>query len=218
MRPGSVADRNRTRNPRLRRPVLYPVELPRPRVAAAALGRPAPRPTPAAPGKEAPGTNREARIWSGWRDSNSRHLAPKASALPGCATPRGSPADSTRRPSPRSMNGTARFVGEIVACRTPRFWYKTPFASRSDTADGRRSASQAVSRLRPEKGRGIHEREAARALPQDPRALKDELSQEIERTVHTMQDEATCSPTRTTAPARSPTWRSNCATATASAS
>jgi hypothetical protein len=26
--------------------------------------------------------------WSGWRDSNSRHLAPKASALPGCATPR----------------------------------------------------------------------------------------------------------------------------------
>src|SRR5256885_3022643 len=28
-------------------------------------------------------------IWSGWRDLNSRHLAPKASALPGCATPRG---------------------------------------------------------------------------------------------------------------------------------
>ncbi len=27
--------------------------------------------------------------WSGWRDLNSRHLAPKASALPGCATPRG---------------------------------------------------------------------------------------------------------------------------------
>src|SRR5882672_7271755 len=29
------------------------------------------------------------KIWSGWRDLNSRHLAPKASALPGCATPRG---------------------------------------------------------------------------------------------------------------------------------
>ena len=27
--------------------------------------------------------------WSGWRDLNSRHLAPKASALPDCATPRG---------------------------------------------------------------------------------------------------------------------------------
>ena len=29
------------------------------------------------------------KLWSGWRDLNSRHLAPKASALPGCATPRG---------------------------------------------------------------------------------------------------------------------------------
>ncbi len=28
------------------------------------------------------------RNWSGWRDSNSRHPAPKAGALPGCATPR----------------------------------------------------------------------------------------------------------------------------------
>ena len=27
-------------------------------------------------------------FWSGWRDSNSRPLAPHASALPGCATPR----------------------------------------------------------------------------------------------------------------------------------
>ena len=26
--------------------------------------------------------------WSGWRDSNPRPLAPKASALPSCATPR----------------------------------------------------------------------------------------------------------------------------------
>ena len=26
--------------------------------------------------------------WSGWRDSNSRPTAPKAVALPGCATPR----------------------------------------------------------------------------------------------------------------------------------
>jgi hypothetical protein len=28
------------------------------------------------------------KIWSGWRDSNSRPTAPKAVALPGCATPR----------------------------------------------------------------------------------------------------------------------------------
>ena len=32
------------------------------------------------------------RIWSGWRDSNSRPTAPKAVALPGCATPRFRPA------------------------------------------------------------------------------------------------------------------------------
>ena len=29
--------------------------------------------------------------WSGWRDSNSRPTAPKAVALPGCATPRNLP-------------------------------------------------------------------------------------------------------------------------------
>ena len=28
------------------------------------------------------------KLWSGWRDSNSRHPAPKAGALPDCATPR----------------------------------------------------------------------------------------------------------------------------------
>src|SRR5258706_2687084 len=55
-------DRIRTCYPRLRRPVLYPDEL-------RALLDPDSR-------------------WSGWRDSNPRHLAPKASALPDCATPR----------------------------------------------------------------------------------------------------------------------------------
>ncbi|SJM89104.1 hypothetical protein CRENPOLYSF1_100015 [Crenothrix polyspora] len=28
------------------------------------------------------------KMWSGWRDSNPRHPAPKAGALPNCATPR----------------------------------------------------------------------------------------------------------------------------------
>ncbi len=32
--------------------------------------------------------NRKDFCWSGWRDSNSRPLAPQASALPGCATSR----------------------------------------------------------------------------------------------------------------------------------
>ena len=57
----------RTHNPRLRRPVLYPVEL------------------------RALSSNRlgQRRVyWSGWRDLNSRHPGPKPGALPGYATPR----------------------------------------------------------------------------------------------------------------------------------
>jgi hypothetical protein len=34
--------------------------------------------------------------WSGWRDSNPRPLAPKASALPNCATPRCAPTGAHR--------------------------------------------------------------------------------------------------------------------------
>src|ERR1700732_4213150 len=42
------------------------------------------------------------RIGSGWRDSNPRHLAPKASALPDCATPRRAfPHDGNYTPQPR---------------------------------------------------------------------------------------------------------------------
>src|SRR5688500_11472958 len=41
-------------------------------------------------------------VWSGWRDSNHRHLAPKASALPDCATPRDGPGP------PRGFYATAR--------------------------------------------------------------------------------------------------------------
>src|SRR4029079_3764207 len=58
MRGRGAPDRIRTCYPRLRRPVLYPDEL------------------------------RARKSGSGWRDSNPRHLAPKASALPDCATPR----------------------------------------------------------------------------------------------------------------------------------
>ena len=59
-----VNDGTRTCYPRLRRPMLYPNELRAQYVVAYNLN------------------------WSGWRDSNSRHPAPKAGALPGCATPR----------------------------------------------------------------------------------------------------------------------------------
>ena len=62
--PGRI----RTCDPRLRRPLLYPTEL----RAHAVFSKPkkmviSPK-------------------WSEWRDSNPRHPAPKAGALPGCAT------------------------------------------------------------------------------------------------------------------------------------
>ena len=44
---------------------------------------------------------------SGWRDSNPRHLAPKASALPGCATPR-PPARKVKRTLTRSPEARHR--------------------------------------------------------------------------------------------------------------
>ena len=78
--PGSGApDRTRTCYPRLRRPVLYPNELRAPVGRGERLWHVDDRSNASAP----------ALGWSGWRDLNSRHLAPKASALPGCATPRG---------------------------------------------------------------------------------------------------------------------------------
>ena len=58
--------RTRTCNPQLRRLMLYPVELQALRLSIPFLSK----------------------KWSGWRDSNSRPTAPKAVALPGCATPR----------------------------------------------------------------------------------------------------------------------------------
>ena len=56
--PGRI----RTCDPRLRRPLLYPTEL---RAQILKAGK-----------------------WSGMRDSNPRHPAPKAGALPDCANPR----------------------------------------------------------------------------------------------------------------------------------
>ena len=49
-------------------------------------------------------------------------------------------------------------------------------------------------------------------------SLKGELVDDIERTVHTMQDEATVFADPTTAPARNRTSRLSCATVTVSAS
>jgi hypothetical protein len=51
--------------------------------------------------------------WSGWRDSNSRPTAPKAVALPGCATPRLLPHSKARNNTPiknaRQLNNCDKF-------------------------------------------------------------------------------------------------------------
>ena len=72
---GGAPGRIRTCNRRLRRPVLYPVEL-RARQGSRCGSRIINRPLPA-----------ESR-WSGQRDLNPRPSAPKADALPDCAMPR----------------------------------------------------------------------------------------------------------------------------------
>ena len=98
----------RTPDPQLRRLMLYPTELR------------ADRNSPGAPLEGA---------WSGWRDSNSRHPAPKAGALPDCATPRG-PRDHTTalcthsaahaaRASPWSTTAISRFAGITALNRLP---------------------------------------------------------------------------------------------------
>jgi hypothetical protein len=52
--------------------------------------------------------------WSGWRDSNSRPTAPKAVALPGCATPRNMPIskaqDNTLNENRRQLNITVFII------------------------------------------------------------------------------------------------------------
>jgi hypothetical protein len=94
--------RTRTCNPRLRRPMLYPVEL---RAQRRELSRdggkmtkhPAPVSRPLCPGPVNQHFRRDTTVaeatrpwirWSGQQDLNLRPSAPKADALPGCAMPR----------------------------------------------------------------------------------------------------------------------------------
>ena len=77
-RRAGTPSRTRTCNLRLRRPLLYPVEL----WAHSTLQAASPQPLRS-------GNYRSFnRLWSEWRDSNPRHPAPKAGALPDCAIPR----------------------------------------------------------------------------------------------------------------------------------
>ena len=77
-----VADGSRTRYLRSHNPVLYLVSYSHHQIR---LWQP-PRGKPEGFSYLLCGFGEE--IWSGWRDSNPRHPAPKAGALPDCATPR----------------------------------------------------------------------------------------------------------------------------------
>ena len=79
--PGGI----RTPDPRLRRPLLYPTELLDHIKLERAMGI---EPTTSAWKAEVLPLNYTRKKWSEWQDSNLRHPAPKAGALPNCATPR----------------------------------------------------------------------------------------------------------------------------------
>ena len=94
--------RTRTCNPRLRRPMLYPVKL------QAHVSNITAHTTfdiePLSPKLSIIRLRhfRPIKNWSGWRDSNPRHPAPKAGALPNCATPR----HKTKASQKQSANNT----------------------------------------------------------------------------------------------------------------
>jgi hypothetical protein len=80
--------------------------------------------------------------WSGWRDSNPRPLAPKASALPSCATP--------RPPSDQCTADTAGGVRRRLGDRTGRYDIgapgQDPDRGRSSVAESQ--SSKLITRVR----------------------------------------------------------------------
>ena len=136
--PGSGApDRTRTCYPRLRRPVLYPNELRAPVGRGERLRHVDDRSNASAP----------ALGWSGWRDLNSRHLAPKASALPGCATPRGARLCHSR---PSRANIGLRQSASLQPRRGARRHAPVPVAATRRTCGSRASPRRSPARPRPD--------------------------------------------------------------------
>ena len=201
------ARRDSNSQPRLRRPVLYPVEL-RARVESLRQKSCSVSTGPA---------NYE--FWSGRWDSNSRPSAPKADALPGCATPRGR-AHYRRRGSLRSIVAAGFYHWRRLAppCISDRKAAFPNGRSPKDPEKWLKTCSTTFHALRSEEGRGIHELKQLTHFRKILQTLKQELSEDIERTVHTMQDEATVFADPNDRASQKPTWRSNCATAIANAS
>ena len=100
-----LSDRNRTCDPQLRRLLLYPTELRT--VSKNKKGPDGPLMLSALAGL---------KEWSERRDSNSRPSAPKADALPGCATLRH--ADIVT-PDQRDLGGRAKFFAPACPNEAP---------------------------------------------------------------------------------------------------
>jgi hypothetical protein len=93
-------------------------------------------------------------FWSGWRDSNPRPLAPKASALPSCATPRAldgasvrarraTPSDSpvalTRPTGSATQCGRSSMAEPLPAKQMVRVRFPSPAPSTGDTTQRTRT-------------------------------------------------------------------------------
>ena len=79
-------------------------------------------------------------LWSGWRDSNPRHPAPKAGALPDCATPR-RPAARPCKPPKQSLQAL-RILRNFPAKSTD--YRDIPVVIRAQALPGWRSVRKSV--------------------------------------------------------------------------
>src|SRR4051812_26552582 len=119
----------RTPDLRLRRPLLYPTELLAPKTTASNKRR-------VPPGLNTHYSLTQQSKWSGREDLNFRPPAPKAGALPGCATPRQRPEPFyTAKVRNQGFAALARNCGKIritFSSALPR-WLTFAFVSRSSS-------------------------------------------------------------------------------------
>src|SRR5690349_15941013 len=122
------------------------------------------------------------RFWSGREDLNRPHPAPYSGALPDCATPRKRRQMILLAHSPG--NAVCLRRGGVSGTKAPHF-FKAVHAMAVELT---RKSFTPYAAKKGEEYMNAQQRKHFRKILE---ALKAELSQEIDRTVHTMQDEAT---------------------------
>src|SRR5690554_3576724 len=87
-------------------------------------------------------------LWSGWRDSNPRHPAPKAGALPDCATPRRPMYDPRHFEEPVSSAAYSTQESSAVnSCRNQSLLQESPDGFACASRHARIGSLHAVRRL-----------------------------------------------------------------------